>query len=159
MIALAAILVGCSSQPPHLAASESCTDKRVGCFHSTAPHHAYYIAKKAKPASITAKTEATTRIPPPSPSSRTQIEPKSSVAVTDVEPTMGLGPNFKSSTIQEQVAAATGVAEQMTAAALAAREPIQGEWPNKSDRLVAIVMSRPEVKSLTDLAGKKYCDR
>jgi hypothetical protein len=155
MIALAAILVGCSSQPPHLAASKSCTDKRVACLHSTAPHYAHYIAKKAKPARITAKTEATTRIPPPSPTSRTQIEPKSSAAVTDLESTMGLGPDVKSGTVQEQVAAATGVAEQMTAAALApAREPIQGEWPNKSDRLVAIVMSRPEIKSVTDLAGK-----
>ncbi len=66
---------------------------------------------------------------------------------------MGLGPNFKSRTIQEQVAAATGVAERMTAAALApAREPIQGEWP--TDLLVAVVMSRPEIKSVTDLAGK-----
>jgi len=154
IIALAATLV--------VSATESCTDKRrLVCLHRTAVYHAHSITKKAKPARITAKTKATaTRIPPPPPSSRTQIEPKSSVAATDLEPTMGLGPNIDdgspvivtgtskrpSGTIQEQVAAATGVAERMTAAAPApAREP---------DLLVAIVMSRPEIKSVTDLAGK-----
>lgn len=149
IIALAATLI--------VSATESCTDKRrLVCLHRTAAHHAHSIPKKTKPARITAKTKAAaTRIPPPPPSSRTQIEPKSSVAATD----MGLGPNIDdgspviatgtskpSRTIQEQVAAATGVAERMTAAAPApAREP---------DLLVAVVMSRPEIKSLTDLAGK-----
>jgi TRAP-type uncharacterized transport system substrate-binding protein len=47
--------------------------------------------------------------------------------------------------MQEQVAAATEVAERMTVA---------GERPNTSD-LVAIVMARPEIKSVPDLAGKR----
>jgi hypothetical protein len=68
---------------------------------------------------------------------RTQLEPKSSVAAADL--------GTKSRTIQEQVAAATEVAERMTAA---------GERPNKSDLLVAVVMARPEIKSVPDLAGK-----
>lgn len=139
IIALAATLV--------VSATESCTDKRrLGCLNRTAAHHAHSTTK-AKRARITAKSKATaTRILLPPPSSRTQIEPKSSVVAIDLEPTMGLGPNFKSRTIQEQVAAATGVAERMTAAAPApAREP---------DLLVAVVMSRPEINSVTDLAGK-----
>jgi hypothetical protein len=124
---------------------------------------AHFITKKAKPASIPAKTEPkVTRIPLPPPSLRTQLEPKSSAGAPDLgatgQPAVGLVPNSKSRTIQEQVAAATGVAERMTVAALAAAhdhvEPIEGESPNKKDLLVAVVMARPEIKSVTDLAGK-----
>ena len=142
IIALAAALVVSSRQPPHqAAATELCTDKRqFACLHRTAAHQptrhrgAHFITK-AKPART--KTEATaTRIPPPPPSSRTQIEPKSGVA--------------ESRTIQEQVAAATGVAERMTVAALApARNDV------KRDLLVAVVMARPETKSVPDLAGQR----
>jgi len=193
MIALAATLVGCSRQPPRQAATEPCTDKhQFAC--RTATHQSiklaslktdpptetkrksekppplrvhratHFITRKAKPATITAKTEPTaTRIPPPPPSLRTQLEPKSSVPAADLgtigQPTVGLVPNSKSRTIQEQVAAATGVAERMTVAALAAPrddvEPIEGESPKKTDLLVAVVMARPEIKSVTDLAGKE----
>jgi hypothetical protein len=162
-IALAAMVV-CSRQPPHHTVTESCTDKRqFACLHRTAAHQptrhrAAHFITKAKSSGVTAKTEATeTRIPPPPPSSNTQIEPKSSVAAADLEPTMGL--NSESRTIQEQVAAATGVAERMTVAALApARddaEPIGGKSPNKRDLLVAVVMARPEIKSVPDLAGQR----
>ena len=55
--------------------------------------------------------------------------------------------------------AATGVAERMTVAALApARddaEPIGGKSPSKRDLLVAVVMARPEIKSVPDLAGQR----
>ena len=123
---------------------------------------ARFITKKAKPASIRAKTEPTvTRIPLPPPSLRTQLEPKSKAAAdfgAIGQPTAVLSPNSKSRTMQEQVAAAIGVAERMTVADLiAARddvEPIKGEAPNNTDLLVAVVMARPEVKSVTDLAGK-----
>jgi hypothetical protein len=123
---------------------------------------ARFITKKAKPASIRAKTEPTvTRIPLPPPSWRTQLEPKSKAAA-DLgaigQPTAVLSPNSKSRTMQEQVAAAIGVAERMTVADLVAArddvEPIRGEAPNNTDLLVAVVMARPEVKSVTDLAGK-----
>src|SRR5262249_25468631 len=108
------------------------------------------ITKKAKSASTTAKTESTaTRTPTPPPSLRTQREPKSSVAAADSgtigQPTVSPPPNSKSRTIQEQVAAATGGAERMTAT---------GERPNRSD-LVAVVMARPEIKSVPDLASKR----
>jgi len=123
---------------------------------------ARFITKKAKPTSIRAKTEPTvTRIPLPPPSLRTQLEPKSKAAA-DLgaigQPTAVLSPNSKSRTMQEQVAAAIGVAERMTVADLVAArddvEPIMGEAPNNTDLLVAVVMTRPEVKSVTDLAGK-----
>ena len=46
--------------------------------------------------------------------------------------------------------AATGVAERMTVAALApARDDV------KRDLLVAVVMARPEIKSVPDLAGQR----
>jgi hypothetical protein len=113
-------------------------------------HKAAHLITKAKPARITPKTEPTaTRIPTPPPSLRTQLEPKSSVAAADSgttgQPTVSLAPNSKSRTIQEQVAAATEVAERMTAA---------DERPNRSDLLVAVVMARPEIKSVPDLSGK-----
>ena len=124
---------------------------------------ARFITKKAKPASIRAKTEpAATRIPLPPPSLRTQLDEPKKAAAADLgtigQPTVVLSPNSKSRTMQEQVAAATEVAERMTVAALAAArddvEPIKGGAPNKTDLLVAVVMARPEIKSVTDLAGK-----
>lgn len=52
--------------------------------------------------------------------------------------------------MQDQLAAATEVAERMTVAALAnAHEDVE-----PTDLLVAVVMARPEIKSLADLAGK-----
>ncbi len=115
---------------------------------------ARFIAKKAKPASIRAKTEPTaTRIPLPPPSLRTQLEPKSKAAAdlgTLGQSTVVLSPNSKSRTLQEQVAAATEVAERMTVADLAAAH----DDVEPADLLVALVMARPEIKSVTDLAGK-----
>jgi hypothetical protein len=50
-------------------------------------------------------------------------------------------------TIQEQVMAATAVAEHVTAAAASAS-------PNNTDLLVALLMARPEIKSVSDLTNK-----
>jgi hypothetical protein len=124
---------------------------------------ARFITKKAKPASIGAKTEPTaTRIPLPPPSLRTQLEPNGKAAAdlgTIGQSTEVSSPNSKSRTMQEQVAAATEVAERLTGTALAATagddvEPIEGEASNKTELLVAVVMTRPEIKSIADLAGK-----
>ena len=121
---------------------------------------ARFITKKAKPASIRAKTEPTvTRIPLPPPSLRTQLEAKSKAPADEIgQPIAVLSPNSKSRTMQEQVAAAIGVAERMTVADLVAArddvEPIKDEASNNTDLLVAVVMTRSEVKSVTDLAGK-----
>jgi hypothetical protein len=181
IIALAATLVGCSRQAPHPAASESCTDKHgFACFNRTAadqpfelasfkinpltketkftiaktekpPSHrardAHLAIKKAKPTIIAGKAEPPARrIPLPPPSLRTQLEPKSSATagsgttrsnIADSHPTVGLAPNSNGRTIQEQVAAATAVAERRT-----------------TDLLVAVVMVRPEITSVSDLTGK-----
>jgi len=110
---------------------------------------AHHVKTKAKPTHITAKTEpsANRRLLPP-PSSSKQLEPKSGIAApgsgTTAQPTVGLAPNSNSRTIQQQVAAATAVAERMTAA-LATR---------KTDLLVAIVLANPEIRSVSDLKDK-----
>jgi len=184
MIALAATCVGCSRQPPHQADTQPCTDeRRFACSPGTAhqpidvvsfktdaltetrlknakppvrirERASRFITKTTKPASIRAKIEPTaTRIPLPPTSLRTQLEPKSEAAAdlgTTGLATVVLAPNVKSRTLQEQVAAATEVAERMTVAGLGAAhddvEPVK--------LLVAVVMARPEIKSVTDLAGK-----
>jgi hypothetical protein len=79
----------------------------------------------------------------------------------------GSAPGSKDKTIRDQVMAAAAVAEQLTLATTAASElkamgaerPLDAgaatpASPNQTDGLVALVMSRPEIKSVTDLAGK-----
>ena len=207
IIALAATLVGCSRQPPHQAAMESCTDKHgFACSNRTAadqpiklassktnsrtksakfsvaaasekqPAHsgrdrrpAHLATKKAKPTVTTAKAEPpATGIPLPSPSLKTELESKSStlaagpgttgLSVADPRSTVGPAPNSNSRTIQEQVAAATAVAERMTVtAATAARDgadPIAGASPD-TEPLVAVVIVRPEIPSVFALTAKK----
>ena len=76
------------------------------------------------------------------------------MAATDVgttpQSTVGLSSTYKERTVHDQVAAATEVAERMTAAALAA--PRDDGKPTQPH--VAVVMARPEIKSVADLAGK-----
>jgi len=82
--------------------------------------------------------------------------------------------DYRTRTLQEQVAAATAVAEQVTAATVATEQnaddasrsgrsqtvPPGGAGnttsasPNKTDHLVALLMARPEIKSVSDLANK-----
>jgi hypothetical protein len=201
IIALAVTLVGCSRQPPHQAAAESCTEKHgFACSNRTAAaqpvklasfktkpltkeakftiaaqmekpssHRARYRAhlatKKAKPTVIAAKAQPpATRIPMPPPL-ETPLEPKSSAAdagsgttgpnIPDSRATAGPAPNSNDRTIQEQVAAATVVAERMTVATVGATrdgaEPIAGASPNI---MVAVVMVRPEIRSVSDLVGR-----
>ena len=62
-----------------------------------------------------------------------------------------------SRTIREQVAAATALAEQVTVStAVSAPEPSGADVssPNKIDNLVALVMARAEIKSISELANK-----
>lgn len=147
-------------QPNELASFKagSKTEKpqRRRASHRTAHH----VTTKAKPTHITATTEPSanrTLLPPPS--SSKQLEPKSGIAApgsgTIAQPTVGLVPNSNSRTIQEQVAAAIAVAKRRTVADLAARdtEPVAGRPPDKS--LVAIVMARPEIRSVSDLERKE----
>jgi hypothetical protein len=65
-------------------------------------------------------------------------------------------------TLQEQVAAATALAEQVTAASAPAaphREAVDAEalarvFVAEGDNLVAVVLTRPEIKAVSDLSGK-----
>jgi ABC-type phosphate/phosphonate transport system substrate-binding protein len=62
-----------------------------------------------------------------------------------------------SRTIREQVVAATALAERVTVStAVSAPEPSSADVssPNKNDNLVALLMARPEIKSVSDLTSK-----
>ena len=94
----------------------------------------------------------------------------------DTHSTAGAGVNSDTRTIQEQVMAATAVAEQMTVATLVpASEPnandkdrsdhsetvLRGDpektapaQPNRTVLLVYLLMARPEIKSVSDLTSK-----
>jgi hypothetical protein len=60
----------------------------------------------------------------------------------------------KTRTIQQQVAAATALAEHVTATALEPSDR-EGSPPNTLDRLVALVMARSEIQSMSALTGKE----
>jgi predicted nucleic acid-binding Zn-ribbon protein len=57
-------------------------------------------------------------------------------------------------TIQEQVAAATALAEHVAAATASEPSDADASSPNKIEDLVALVMARPEIKSISALTGK-----
>jgi TRAP-type uncharacterized transport system substrate-binding protein len=81
--------------------------------------------------------------------------------IADSPPTGGGAANSSTRTILEQVAAATALAEHVTAAAaVPAPEPnnsaekTASALPNNTDLLVALLMARPEIKSVSDLTNK-----
>ena len=57
-------------------------------------------------------------------------------------------------TIQEQVAAATALAEHVTAATVPEASDTDVFSPNKIEHLVALVVARPEIRSIPALTGK-----
>ena len=74
----------------------------------------------------------------------------------DTHSKAGAGINSDTRTIQEQVMAATAVAEHVSVAT-AVQAPDQKASPtspNHTNRLVAILMARLEIKSVSDLTGK-----
>jgi hypothetical protein len=124
--------------------------------HTKAAHFVTKKATQAKPA--IAETGPSTHIPLPRPSLAAQLEPISGAADSGTigQSTVGLVPIARSRTIQEQVAAATAMVERTTAS-VAERddaEPVDGSSVGKANAMVAIVMARPEISSVTDLAGK-----
>jgi TRAP-type uncharacterized transport system substrate-binding protein len=64
-----------------------------------------------------------------------------------LEPAGNAAAGSNTRTTQEQVTAATAVAEHVTGAAASAS-------PNNTDLLVALLMARPEIKSVSDLTNK-----
>jgi len=76
---------------------------------------------------------------------RIPLSPRSLQARLETAGNASAGSNTR--TIQEQVTAATAVAEHVTAAAASASS-------NNTDLLVALLMARPEIKSVSDLTNK-----
>jgi len=124
---------------------------------------AHHFTKTAK-SSVAAEAEpSANRIPLPRPSLRKRSEPKVSVAAAsgtaganfaDSHAAVGVAPNSNDRTLEEQVAAATAVADRVTVATAGDNaEPIAGSAHNK-DLLVAIVLARPDIRNVSDLAGK-----
>ena len=82
--------------------------------------------------------------------------------VADSRPAGVAAANSDARTILEQVSAATALAEHVTAAAAVAApeqkantaEKTAASPPNDTDVLVALLMARPEIKSVSDLASK-----
>ena len=169
--AIAASLVGCSSCPlPPQAGVESCTDaNEFACLHRTAASHPIElrpVSSRTKPATeIKSTIAAKTDKPSSSARDRDSIgakPAKSTVTEPKVEPAASrIGANTaaphkeadavansNTRTIQEQVAAATAVAERTTVA------NVVPALRNNADLLVALLLARPEIKSLSDLTGK-----
>ena len=137
---------------------------------------AHLATKTEKPTTIAAKGE-----PPPSPIPLPprSLQPATGAAAdsdttrantAESRATDGAVPSPTTRTVQEQVAAATAVAERMTVAILTlAPEPNNKDrsdhsetdaekttpaQPNKTDLLVYLLMARPEIKSVSDLTSK-----
>jgi hypothetical protein len=85
------------------------------------------------------------------------LQPADNAAAKSEAPPDKAGAAASTRTIQEQVAAATSLAEHVTAAtAVPAPEPSDADVssPNKIDDLVALLMVGPEIKSISALTGR-----
>ena len=189
--ALAATLVGCSCPLPPQAGMKSCPDTNgFACFGRTAasqpiePRPASFKTNSTPreiKSTITAKTErplsayARDRARPATPTASAAAD-TTPANTADSRPPSGAVATSTSRTIQEQVVAATAVAERMTVAtAMPAAESkgnnndrsnhseavLRGDAekiapasPNNTDLLVALVMVGPEIKSVSGLTNK-----
>ena len=191
--ALAATLVGCSCPLPPQASIEGCTDANgFACFDrmaasqpielkpasfktesATTEFKSTIAAKTQKPSSARARDRAhlamkTTKSTAADDSDTTRA------GIADSHPRGGAVANTRA--IQEQVAASTAAAEQVTAAKPVpapeqkanntdrsghAETVLRGDAektaaasPNNTDHLVALLIARPEIKSVSDLTSK-----
>jgi Tfp pilus assembly protein PilF/TRAP-type uncharacterized transport system substrate-binding protein len=74
--------------------------------------------------------------------------------IADLRPSGTVTTDSHTKTIQELVTAATVLAERMTVA-MADHQPTASMPSNDADPRTAIIMARPEIKSISDLAGKE----
>ena len=165
--ALAATLVGCSCPLRPQVAMELCPEANgFACFDSTDRS----LSIEPKPASFkTNSVSLKSRLLHASNAAADSETTRANVA--DSSPGEGAVANSDTATIQEQVVAATTVAERMTVAtaALELNKDRSGytetqlrsdadrtapATPSNTDRLVAILMVRPEIKSVSDLTSK-----
>ena len=108
-------------------------------------HHA--VRRTPKPIKVAAKAAATVPIPIPSPQANQQTT--GNAVASDAARASTTGPQSttdvpQTRTTEEQVAAASAVAERMSVPTLDA----------SLDALVAVLVAGPDVKSVSDLAGK-----
>src|SRR6266404_5209591 len=187
-----------ASQPIELKPASFKTESATTEFKSTiaaktqkpssarARDRAHLAMKTAKSTMIPAKVEPpASRIPLSPRSFERRPQPASNAAadadttragIADSHPRGGAVANSNTRTIQEQVAASTAVAEQMTAATPVpapeqkanntdrsghAETVLRGDAektaaasPNNTDHLVALLIARPEIKSVSDLGSK-----
>jgi hypothetical protein len=165
--ALAATLVGCSCPLRPQVAMELCPEANgFACFDSTDRS----LSIEPKPASFkTNSVSLKSRLLHASNAAADSETTRANIA--DSSPGEGVVANSNTATIQEQVVAATTVAERMTVAtaALELNKDRSGytetqlrsdadrtapATPSNTDRLVAILMVRPEIKSVSDLTSK-----
>jgi TRAP-type uncharacterized transport system substrate-binding protein len=146
-------------------------------------HHATGVrGSRLKPASRARIANQVVPIPREMPRAKAAtLQPADNAAAKSDVPPNNASPAASSSTgtrtIQEQVAAATALAEHGTAAAMAQApeqksnntgrsngsetvplsdaEKTASAPPNKANNLVALLMARPEIKSVSDLTNKK----
>jgi hypothetical protein len=173
--ALATGLVGCSSQPSTQAScvglnplacltavhvpiaaepydNDSVTAKPVSAvaWHGDKPprpHAEHAVRRTPKPIKVAAK--ATPAVPIPLPSPQASQQTTGNAIASEAVRTSATDPNSTTDipqprTTEQQVAAASAVAERMSAPTLDA----------SLDALVAVLVTAPDVKSVTDLAGK-----
>ena len=153
--------------PPTKETKFTIASKTEGQASHRARGRAHHATKKAKRTVIAANEAPATRMPPPPAASMTQLDANSNPAassgttgpnIANSRPTVSPAPNSNGRTIQEQVAAAIAVAERTTLATVAAMRdeagPNAGASPSNTDLLVAIVMARPGIGAISDLAGQ-----
>jgi len=133
-------------------------------------------AKTQKPSSARARDRAHLAMKTAATSTAAADSHTTRAGIADSHPRGGAVANSTTRTIQEQVAATTAVAEQMTAAAPVpapeqkanntdrsghAETMLRGDAektaapsPSNTDHLVALLIARPEIKSVSDLTSK-----
>lgn len=177
--ALAATLVGCSSQQsaqpscvglnpfacltavqvpiePESHDSDSATAKPLSivAWHGDRPprsHADHAVRRTPRPIKVAAKTAPAIPLPLPSPQANRQTtgnavasEAASEAARASTTDPHSTTDAAQTRTTQEQVAAASAAAEQMSVPTL----------DTSLDALVAVLVAGPDVKSISDLAGK-----
>jgi hypothetical protein len=161
--ALAVTMAGCSNRmPPH--ANTASDANGVSCSETAAaqPVELVPVIYESHSAIVKIHADTAAKRKPPSPSrrllssSKTASPPAHKAAadsgsahagIADAHSGGGAVASPKPLTIQQQVEAATAVAERMAAPAVAAP-------PGEPDSRVALVMARPEINSIADLGGK-----
>ena len=167
-----------NSAPPEIKPAIAAKTEKPSSAH--ARHRTRPATKTAKSTMIAAKAEPPTSRSPLPPPALEAGPPATSAAAdstrgntADSHPPGGAVTNSTSRTMQEQVAAATAVVERMTVAPAAPEpkannsdrpnhpetvqrgdaEKITPALPN-TDLLIALVLARPEIKTVSDLTNK-----